>query len=115
MTKKLGLNPALESEREKAKDIFLDKGLIDEETGSSWSQICLMSKSLSTAEYATCLAKDPWAHSKVPVEHTGADIHSHLHGADAKDHMHGEHDIEPAQVHHEVPMSHQHANSYYLQ
>jgi len=37
MMRKLGLDPSIESERKKAMDIFIVKGLVDEETGSSWS------------------------------------------------------------------------------
>ena len=115
MTRKLGLDPSIESERNKAKDIFLDKGLIDEETGSSWSQICLMSKSLSTAEFASCLVKDPWTHSKLSSEHVGADIHSHLDHEDVlSSHMQGQSDLERAHTHQEVPLSHHDNHSYYL-
>ena len=59
MIKKIGLDPSNPEERGKAIALLTKKGLIDQTTGSTWAQICLMSKSLSTAEFATCLAKDP--------------------------------------------------------
>lgn len=60
MIRKIGLDPTDPKERNKAFQIFLSSGMLNEETYSTWSQICLMSKSLSVGEYAACLAKDPW-------------------------------------------------------
>mmetsp|Transcript_23308 Transcript_23308/g.31170 ORF Transcript_23308/g.31170 Transcript_23308/m.31170 type:complete len:87 (-) Transcript_23308:55-315(-) len=59
MIKKIGLDPSIPAERKQAVDLLNRKGLLDEKTGSAWPQLCLMAKSLSTAEYAACLAKDP--------------------------------------------------------
>jgi len=66
MVKKVGLDPNRPSELSKAIELLTRNGLIDEKTGSSWAQICLMSKSLSTAEFATCLAKDPTLRATKP-------------------------------------------------
>ncbi len=37
MIKKIGLDPTDPEERKVAMDIFIEKGLVDEYTGSSWS------------------------------------------------------------------------------
>ena len=68
MIRKIGLDPSSPIEKHQAFKIFLESGLLDEETWSSWSQICLMAKSLSTSEFAACLARDPWR-DMIPVEH----------------------------------------------
>ena len=59
MVKKIGLDPADPEEQAWAVELLSKKGLIDEKTGSTFAQICLMSRSLSTAEFVACLAKDP--------------------------------------------------------
>ena len=37
MIKKIGLDPYDPEERKQAMEIFIEKGLVDEHTGSSWS------------------------------------------------------------------------------
>ena len=69
MIKKIGLDPTDPIERQQSLDIFVKEGLIDEKSNSSWSQICLMAKSLTTGEYAACLARDPWK-KLTPIDHT---------------------------------------------
>lgn len=65
MIRKIGLDPEDAEERQQALEIFLRKGLVDEKTYSSWSQICLMAKSVSVSEFAACVAKDPWTTPQV--------------------------------------------------
>jgi len=77
-----------------------------------------MSKSLSTAEFASCLAKDPWAHTKHldTEKHTGADITSHLDKKDVlHSHMQGPAKIDPPKVQKVVPVTHHENYAYYLQ
>ena len=59
MIRKIGLDPNCPIESKQAMDIFIEKGLVDEDTKSAWPQICLMAKSMYTAEFASCVAKDP--------------------------------------------------------
>lgn len=61
MVRKIGLDPTDPKERNQAFKIFIHGGMLNEHTYSSWSQICLMAKSLSVAEFAACLARDPWS------------------------------------------------------
>jgi len=65
MIRKVGLSPEDPLEVQAAYDIFLEKGLVTKITDnpatySMWPQICLMKRNITVAEYATCLAKDPY-------------------------------------------------------
>ena len=76
MIRKIGLDPDIPEERDQALEIFIEKGLVDSDTYSSWSQICLMAKSLSTSEFASCLARDPWTTPQLLNEPTKAKLNT---------------------------------------
>ena len=75
-------------------DILTEIGLVDEKTGSTWSQICLMAKSIDTSEFATCVAKDPWKATLLSFyasEH--ADEEEQFHGLNEKVSFHLQGDV----------------------
>ena len=72
MIRKVGLDPNIPEEVDQAYEIFLEKGLVTKitenpPTYSHWPQICLMKRNISVAEYATCLARDPYTTKKPAV------------------------------------------------
>ena len=73
MVRKLGLDPNDPDERALALQILTDKGIVDEDDMTAWPQICLMAKSISTAEFTTCLTKNP-VKRKIHIFHEHHDV-----------------------------------------
>ena len=67
LIRKLGMDPSIPEEVEKATEILLRKHIVvevlDKKSGkesiSTWPQLCLMTQNLSVEAYDDCLARDP--------------------------------------------------------
>ena len=111
MIRKLGLNPFDPDERAKALNIFIEKGLIDEETMSAWPQICLMAKNIQTSEFSACLVRDPTKHQfhHLPKHDVGLPLFD-AHSVHHQEHLDGEHVHEDVTTVHPV-VHHEHAST----
>ena len=68
LVRKLGYDPDIQSEFDKAAQILIGKGIIlpvttsdssDEQTYTTWPQICLMTNNLTVDGYNQCVSEDP--------------------------------------------------------